>query len=86
MMSTKCCFVQNIDDLLFSRGEGMGYRVHIDDLIVVQADRGFAADSICNIRIMKSYYVTYVLCIILSILKRTHHHEVLPFRRFAILS
>jgi hypothetical protein len=35
---------------------------------------------------MKSYYVTYVLCIILCILKRTHHHEVLPFRRFAILS
>ena len=35
MMSTKCCFVQNIDDLLFSRGEEMGYRVHIDDLIVV---------------------------------------------------
>jgi hypothetical protein len=35
---------------------------------------------------MKSYYVTYVLCIILCILKHTHHHEVLPFCRFAILS
>ncbi len=72
------------------------YVVHTDDtdtdnddndtLIIVQADRGFAADSICNIRIMKSYYVTYVLWIILCILKRTHHHEVLPFRRFVILS
>ncbi len=40
MMSTKCCFVLNIDDLLFSRGEEMGYRVHIDDLIVVLRQNG----------------------------------------------
>ncbi len=40
MMSTKCCFVQNIDDLLFSRGEEMGYRVHIEDLIVALRQNG----------------------------------------------
>ncbi len=40
MMSTKCCFVQNIDDFLFSGGEEMGYRVHIDDLIVVLRQNG----------------------------------------------
>ncbi len=40
MMSMKCCFVQNIDDLLFSRGEEMGYRVHIDDLLVVLRQNG----------------------------------------------
>ena len=40
MMSPKCCFVQKIDDLLFSRGEEMGYRVHIDDLLVVLGQNG----------------------------------------------
>ncbi len=82
-------------DLLLWRDSTAPVTIETDESVVKetqkfidrgQADRGFAAVSICNIHIMKSYYVTYVLCIILCILKRTHHHEVLPFRRFAILS